>query len=375
MVGHWVSLATCLRIGMTSPLTILSVISQLWGKDRHGQDENDLWLGGQCAELRDHRFSVGGELRLVFPVLGFGIVRAELDGDDVGLEGEGVLVAEFLPDRLVAFFEHGSAGDAEITHDVLIAEKQLKLAGIGENMAVADARPGGDRVTHARDADDLDGRGFSGQRSDDDLRHFPRTACIGVDLVGEEIFLVDEWRVEVDGGALGVLGDLLEDRNHFAFDDFVGDAPVAGECRHGQNEIDFRFGRECAKLGDHRLDVGSELGLVLPVVGLGVVRAELDRHDVGLEGEGVFVGLFFPDWVVALFEHRPRGDAKVAHDDGAAEHGLNLAGVALRTPIFPDARASGDRVAHAGDADDLGGDGFGGGCGLGGAATAVGQRD
>ena len=64
--------------------------------------------------MEDEGFSVRDELIFVFPVLGFGIVGAEFDDDDVGVAGGGVFKLFGFPVGEVALFQEGCTAASEV---------------------------------------------------------------------------------------------------------------------------------------------------------------------------------------------------------------------------------------------------------------------
>ena len=90
---------------------------------------------------------------------------------------------------------------------------------------------------------------------------------------------------------------------------------------------------------------------MIPVLGFGVVGAELDNDDVGAEGGGVFEGLEFPVGAIAFFEEGGTVHAVVAHGVFFAEQSAEHGGIAALGTVFHGG-AEGDAVAHAGDSSD-----------------------
>ena len=104
---------------------------------------------GRFFSSRTNGAAVGIKLVAEFPVLGFGIVGAQLDDHHVGQEGLGLCPCILLPKGEVAFLQHGAAAHPEVADDPMVAQHPGQLCGVGIARPVGDAGAEGDAVADA----------------------------------------------------------------------------------------------------------------------------------------------------------------------------------------------------------------------------------
>ncbi len=288
-----------------------------------------------------------GELG-VFGVFGEGdvddvVAALEKGGIELGVEGQ---IVEVPGDRVGG----GGAPGADDGDGGAGGEGEIELA---EAEVVGDL--GGDVFSGEVFFEVEGGVVLEGQDGGDDFGDVGAGFRVGVHLVGEEGLLAEEGGIDVDDFEAFVEGGLADEGDDLVADDFIGDVPLVGEGGRGGVDDEARFGGEVAEGGDEFLVVGEEVVLVDPILGFGVVAAELEDDDVGVEGEGVFVGGGIEVGEVGFFEDGHGVDAEVADVVGVAEEFLELTGVGLGA--VANAVAEGDGIADAGDADFFGGAG------------------
>lgn len=107
---------------------------------------------------------------------------------------------------------------------------------------------------------------------------------VRVNLVGDVLVLVAQGYVEIDNFDTAG-GCLFDERTDFVTGDFFGDPPAGLNHRYGFAEDDaFGFASGAVTV-DEVLKIFEEVVFVFPVVGFGVVGAEFDDDDIGLETE------------------------------------------------------------------------------------------
>ena len=94
----------------------------------------------------------------MLPVVGLGVVGAELDDNDIRVEREGGFVGGLLDIRVIAFAQHGAGANPEVPDLVAIAQEHAQLLWIGLIGPVLDPRTVGDAVTDTGDPDFIGGR-------------------------------------------------------------------------------------------------------------------------------------------------------------------------------------------------------------------------
>ncbi len=149
--------------------------------------------------------------------------------------------------------------------------------------------------------------------------------------------------IEVKGG-----GDLIDDGKLF-FQDGLVDPVFAGACDPaGAADEEFLRGIGGLELGDEPAVIGFELGLMgAPVLRFGIVGAEHEDDDGGLEIEGGLEGGLKVVGFVSVAEEGGAADTEIADGViGRTEHALELRGIG---PAPGGAYAGGDAIADAGD--------------------------
>ena len=99
-------------------------VADTFDVQRRWDHEVDLWGRLKFHKSLGHLHVVGDVLFFV-PVLGLGVIGAQLDDDDVRLRGEGVLVSLSLDIRHVSCSDHASPGLPVVLHFVRFGSNLL----------------------------------------------------------------------------------------------------------------------------------------------------------------------------------------------------------------------------------------------------------
>ena len=95
---------------------------------------------------------------------------------------------------------------------------------------------------------------------------------------------------------------------------------------HGVADENVRPSRQFGELPQEILVVGGELVFELPVLGLGIVGAQHDDHDVGIVLEGILEGPLVLVGLVAVLQEGGAADAEAADLPFCAQHLAELVG-------------------------------------------------
>ena len=98
------------------------------------------------------RFGHEGEIRFV-PVIGFAVVGAEHQNDDVRREAEAFLIQLFVHIRQIAVFAGGAGGIAKIVHTVVVTQHPAQHGGIVVAPPATDVAAAGDGIADTGHAD------------------------------------------------------------------------------------------------------------------------------------------------------------------------------------------------------------------------------
>ena len=122
-------------------------------KCRNWFADPDLGRAGQFRESVDQIQVIGNVFIFVHPVVGFGVVRPQLNNHHVRLRREGLAVSALLDVGLIAFSQQSRAADAEVLRFPLrieLLQHPPQLGGVGIVRPVRNPRAVGNTVPNTR---------------------------------------------------------------------------------------------------------------------------------------------------------------------------------------------------------------------------------
>jgi len=184
------------------------------------------------------------------------------------------------------------------------------------------------------------------QKRRDELGHEPGARDIGMDAIGEQVSMVLQRRIQIEYGRIPQSRDLVDHGQNLVVNHGRTDREIHIERRHGPADPNLGRAGQRPEGIDHGDVVGDVFIPVNPVVGLRVVRPELDDHNVRVAGQGAAVGTLANIRLIPPAQQRGPADAEVVHLPGRVvllENLLQLSRIAVVGSIG-DARAIGDAV-------------------------------
>jgi hypothetical protein len=105
----------------------LPVDAQAVLKDWNWKADKNLWVRSQGLEIINQMTKIINEIFVVFPIFGFGIVGAELDYDDGGMELHCFPIGALNKIRFISLSQTGGAVGPEVFHDEILPQNLAQL--------------------------------------------------------------------------------------------------------------------------------------------------------------------------------------------------------------------------------------------------------